>query len=137
MRSVVAALPLASLRTLHLIVGDSPNGSPGERNSSTTHRLAQVPRFLNLQSVVLADSRPAGRSLERDLGELTLRIHPHCEIFKTGAYDDELALGEGVERNMTALYERDEIEASNWRNQVLPSFNRYALLHSPYGAGQN
>lgn len=124
MRSVVSALPLASLRTLHLIVGDTPDGSPSERSAIHTDRLAQVPRFLNLQSIALADSRPAESISERDVGELTLRIHPHSEIFKTGAYDDELALAEGAERNVTAVYEQDEIEATNWRNQVLPSFNR-------------
>ncbi|BGP45053.1 hypothetical protein JCM10450v2_000870 [Rhodotorula kratochvilovae] len=114
-RSVLASLPVSALSTLHLVVGDTPAHSPSSsRSSESTNpsftfnalstRLAQIPRWVNLSSFEFGTA-----SERRGGGEKpSLRVHPHSELFKTGATTDEA-------------------KAAVWHDTVLPSFNSLAI----------
>ncbi|KAL8287473.1 hypothetical protein RQP46_003331 [Phenoliferia psychrophenolica] len=133
LRSILKAFDPASLRALHLIVGDAPACAPSDRRClaqpAVAHE-AQVPHWLNLAKIEFAAGvetvddegkreKRAGRS------ETRLVVHPHSALFKTPAYTDlEQPV---VEINTTEAFESDENDAEEWRNRVLPSFNSLAI----------
>lgn len=148
MRSILSAFPTGNLNVLHLITGDSPSLPPSfavsdpsnfisDQISKSFPRVAQIPHYLNLslvefsglnklpltyQEVLVANGTGGFISKQERLPRL--RIHSHSELFKTAAYGTEL-VEEGEERDEMKIWENDEKVAKEWRDNVLPCFNRY------------
>ncbi|GAA5896666.1 uncharacterized protein JCM6883_006974 [Sporobolomyces salmoneus] len=116
LRSALASLSPESVRTIHLVVGDTPSHlaaptlsdipilfkSNNSTFTSNEHvRLAQTPHWINLSTVEFAEPWANNSSTP------VLRIHPHSGLFKLNA--------------------RSEEEARNWQDSVVPSFNSLAI----------
>lgn len=145
MRSILSALP--TLNVLHIIAGDSPSLPPSfavsdssnfisDQISKSFPRLAQIPHYLNLSLVEFSGlnklpityketfvTNGTGGFISKLEKLPRLRIHSHSELFKTAAYGVEL-VEEGEERDELKIWENDEKVAKEWRDSVLPSFNR-------------
>ncbi|GAA5842285.1 hypothetical protein JCM9279_005333 [Rhodotorula babjevae] len=109
-RSVVQSLGASSLSTLHLVVGDTRTSSPADGDlldpdgtSRRPCRLAQLPQWLELSTVVLSEPHLVATSRSPQL-----LVHAHSELFKADPALDESA-------------------ASAWQQKVLPSFNSLAI----------
>ncbi|GAA6035380.1 hypothetical protein JCM8097_008846 [Rhodosporidiobolus ruineniae] len=115
-RSVLASLPLSTLSTLHLVVGDTPAYSPSyppsaPPNSSLafdplTTRFAQVPHWASLPRLGFG-----GADARRSAAGPPLVVHPHSRLFKT----------------KKTVGEEGELAARDWQQRVLPSFNSLAI----------
>lgn len=103
-RSVLAAFPPSDLRTLHLIVGDTPSCSPDSLCDDPNARIAQIPHWLDLDAIDFAGDRK-----DRRREGTGMRVWSHWEIFRTALNAEE---------------QEQEREAEEWRASVLPSFTR-------------
>ncbi|GAA5932899.1 hypothetical protein JCM1841_005189 [Sporobolomyces salmonicolor] len=116
LRSVLSSLPSTQLSTLHLVVGDTPSHPPSSRAPTidptnfphstdyyASTRYAQLPHWIALPAIEFSETRTRFRSSD----QTRLKVHPHSELFKSGAG--------GLE------------QARHWQDQVLPSFNSLAI----------